>query len=60
VRGVGDGVMKTAATVMATIAAVVLLVGAALAFMAPTHGPGMRHGMMMQMGSHMMTEARSS
>jgi membrane-bound ClpP family serine protease len=52
--------MKTAVTVTATTAAMVLLVGGALAFMAPGHGPGMRHGMMMQMGSHMMTQGAGS
>ncbi len=47
--------MKTVVTVMLTIAAMVVLAGAALAFMGPRHGPGgMGHGMMMQMGSHMM------
>lgn len=45
--------MKTVLTVTVTIAAMVVLAGAALAFMGPHHGPGgMGHGMMM--GPHMM------
>jgi hypothetical protein len=49
--------MKTLLTVTVTIAAMVVLAGAALAFMAPGHGPGrMGHGTMMQMGSHMMAQ----
>jgi hypothetical protein len=47
--------MKTLLTVAMTIAAMVVLAGAALAFMGPGHGPGgMGHGMMMSMGPHMM------
>jgi hypothetical protein len=47
--------MKTVLTVAVTIAAMVALAGAALAFMRPGHGPGaMGHGMMMHMGPHMM------
>ena len=42
--------MKTVVTVMATIAALVVLAGGALAFMAPGHG------MMMQMGPRMMAQ----
>ena len=49
--------MKTVLTVAVTIAAMVALAGAALAFMGPGHGPGrMGHGMMMQMGPHMMAQ----
>jgi hypothetical protein len=49
--------MKTVLTVAVTVAAMVVLVGAALAFMGPGHGPGaMGHGMMMQMGPHMMAQ----
>jgi hypothetical protein len=49
--------MRTVLTVAATIAAMVVLAGVALAFMGPHHGPaGMGHGMMMQMGSRMMVE----
>ena len=49
--------MKTVLTVAVTIAATVVLAGAALAFLAPGHGPGrMAQGMMMQMGPHMMAQ----
>jgi hypothetical protein len=49
--------MKTVLTVAVTIAAMVALAGAALAFMRPGHGPGgMGHGMMMYMGPHMMAQ----
>ena len=49
--------MKTVLTVAVTIAAMIALVGAAVAFMGPSHGPdGMSHGMMMQMGPHMMAQ----
>jgi hypothetical protein len=49
--------MKTLLTVTVTIAAMVILAGAALAFMAPGHGLGrMGHGTMMQIGSHMMAQ----
>ena len=50
--------MKTVLTVAVTIAAMVALAGAALAFMGPWHGPGgMGHGMMMMpMGPHMMAQ----
>jgi hypothetical protein len=49
--------MKTVLTVAVTIVAMVGLVGAALAFMGPGHGPGgMGHGMMMPMGRHMMAQ----
>lgn len=49
--------MKTLVTVMATIGAMVVLAGAALALMAPGYGPAaMGHGMMMQMGPHMMAQ----
>jgi hypothetical protein len=49
--------MKTVLTVAVTIAAMVALAGAALAFMAPGHGPGrMGHGMMMHRGSPMMAQ----
>ena len=49
--------MKTIVTVAVTIAAMVALAGAALAFMRPGHGPGaMGHGMMMHMGPHMVAE----
>jgi len=51
--------MKTVLTAAVTIVAMVGLVGAALAFMGPRHGPGgMGHGMMMQMGPHMMAQGR--
>jgi hypothetical protein len=48
--------MKTVLTVAVTIAAMVALAGAALAFMRPGHhGPGgMGHEMMMHTGPHMM------
>jgi hypothetical protein len=48
--------MKTVLTVTLTIAAMVVLAGAALAFMRPGHGPGgMGHAMMMMpMGPQMM------
>ena len=49
--------MKTVLTVAVTIAAMIALVGAAVAFMGPGHGPdGMSHGMTMQMGPHMMAQ----
>jgi hypothetical protein len=49
--------MKTVLTVTVTIAAMVVLAGAALAFMRPGHGPGrMGHAMMMQMGPQMMAQ----
>jgi len=49
--------MKTVLTVAATVAAMVVQVGAAMAFMGPGHGPGgMGHGMMMQMGPHTMAQ----
>ena len=49
--------MKTVLTVAVTIVAMIGLAGAALAFMGPRHGPGgMGHGMMMQMGPHMMAQ----
>jgi hypothetical protein len=49
--------MKKVVTVTMVIAATVVLAGAALAFMAPGHGPAsMGHGMMMQMGPHMMAQ----
>jgi hypothetical protein len=49
--------MRTVLTITVTIAAMVVLVGAALAFMGPRHGPGgMGHGMMMPMGPHMMAQ----
>ena len=45
--------MKTVLTVAVTIVAMVALAGAALAFMAPGHGPGrVGHGMMGPMGPH--------
>jgi hypothetical protein len=49
--------MKTVLTVAVTIVAMVGLAGAALACMGPRHGPGgMGHGMMRQMGPHMMAQ----
>ena len=49
--------MKTVLTVAVTVAATVVLVGAAVAFMGPGHGPGgMGRGMMMQVGPHMMAQ----
>ncbi|MBI2014560.1 MAG: hypothetical protein HYS77_03340 [Candidatus Rokubacteria bacterium] len=49
--------MKTVLTVAVTIAAMIALAGAALAFMGPGHGPGrMGHAMMMPMGPHMMAQ----
>jgi hypothetical protein len=51
--------MKTVLTVTLTIAAMVVLAGAALAFMRPGHGPGgMRHAMMMPMGPQMMGQGQ--
>lgn len=53
--------MKTVLTVAVTIAAMVGLAGAALAFLVPGHGPGhMGHGMMMQMGPHLMAQGGAS
>jgi len=49
--------MKTVLTAIATVAAMAVLAGAALAFMAPGHGSGgMGHRMMMQMGPHTMAQ----
>lgn len=49
--------MKTVLTVAVTIAAMIALAGAALAFMGPGHGPGrMGHAMMMPMGPHMRAQ----
>jgi hypothetical protein len=49
--------MKTVLTVTVTIVAMVVLAGAALAFMGPSHGPGgMGHAMMMRMGPQMMAQ----
>lgn len=41
--------MKKFLIVVAAIAAVFVVAHAAVAFMGPSHGPGMGHGMMMQM-----------
>jgi hypothetical protein len=48
-------------TVTLTIAAMVVLAGAALAFMRPGHGPGgMGHAMMVPMRPQMMTQGAGS
>jgi hypothetical protein len=52
--------MKKFLIVVAAIAAVFVVAHAAVAFMGPSHGPGMGHGMMMQMGPQMMAQAGGS
>jgi hypothetical protein len=49
--------MKKVLIAVAAVAAVFVVAHAAVAFMGPSHGPGMGHAMMMRMGPQMMARA---
>ena len=49
--------MKKVLIIVAAVAAVFAVAHAAVAFMGPSHGPGMGHGMMMRIAPQMMAQA---